>query len=43
MSLTKVNRNKLFPWTNNGLKTFFNVDDFFLTLLFLKMMDYFQQ
>jgi len=30
MSLIKFNnQNRLFPWTNNGLKTFFNADDFF--------------
>jgi HSP20 family protein len=34
MSLIKQNQNKLFPSTNNGLKTFFNTDDFFNTNFF---------
>ena len=34
MSLIKLNQNRLFPWTNNGLKTFFNTDDFFSTPFF---------
>jgi HSP20 family protein len=34
MSLIKLNQNKLFPSTNNGLKTFFNTDDFFNTNFF---------
>ncbi len=34
MSLIKLNQNRLFPWTNNGLRPFFNDDNLFNTPFF---------
>jgi HSP20 family protein len=34
MSLIKLNQNRLFPWNNNGLKTFIDKDDIFNTPFF---------